>query len=248
MRTLVLAGLATAGFAAAQPAPAPTVDEIVARNVEARGGRERLRSVETIRMTGRLVPGAPAVEAPTRLELKRPDRIRMEITFQGMTAVQAYDGKKGWQIAPFRGVTKPEEMSREETEQALEQADIDGPLVDYRAKGHALELVGPDRVGETEAWKLRLTLANGTVRDVYLDAKSFLEIQTVSKRTIRETTVEVESRLEDYREVGGLLFPHTIRSGPKGRPERQKLIVETIELNPALDDGRFRMPAPAKSR
>src|SRR4029453_13668417 len=130
------------------------------------------------------------------------------------------------------GVTKPEEMSREETEQALEQADIDGPLVDYRAKGHALELVGPDRVGETEAWKLRLTLANGTVRDVYLDAKSFLEIQTVSKRTIRETTVGGGGGPEDCREVGGLLFPHTIRSGPKGRPERQKLIVETIELNP----------------
>jgi hypothetical protein len=165
-----------------------------------------------------------------------------------MTAVQAYDGKKGWQIAPFRGVTTPEEMSREETEQALEQADIDGPLVDYRAKGHALELVGPDRVSETEAWKLRLTLANGTVRDVYLDAKSFLEIQTVSRRTIRGTTVEVESRLDDYREVGGLLFPHAIRSGPKGRPERQQLIVETIELNPALDEARFRMPAPAKSR
>jgi hypothetical protein len=243
-----LAGLAAAALAAAPPSPAPTVDELVARNVEARGGRERLRSVETIRMSGRLVPGAPGVEAPIRLELKRPDWIRMEIDFQGMTAVQAYDGKKGWQIAPFRGVMTPEEMSREETEQAVEQADIDGPLVDYRAKGHTIELVGPDQVGDAEAWKLRFTLKNGTVRDVYLDAKSFLEIQTVSKRTIRGATVEAESRLEDYREVGGLVFPHRIRSGARGRRERQSLTVEKIELNPPLDDARFHMPARAKSR
>src|SRR5262245_3942504 len=247
MPSLVLAGLAAAALAAAQPSAAPTVDELVARNVEARGGRERLRSVETVRMTGRLSPGAPAVEAPIRLELKRPNWIRMEIDFQGMTAVQAYDGKKGWQIAPFRGVIAPEEMSREETEQAVEQADIDGPLVDYRAKGHPLELVGRDRVGEADAWKLELTLSNGTVREVYLDPQSFLEIQTVSKRKIRGITVEVESRLEDYREVGGLLFPHAIRSGARGRPERQSLTVEKIELNPVLDDARFRMPA-AKSR
>jgi hypothetical protein len=242
----VLTGVAAAALVAASPAPTPTVDELVARNVAARGGRERLRAVETLRMTGRLSPGAPAVEAPIRLELKRPDRIRMEITFQGMTAVQAYDGKAGWQIAPFRGQSAPVPMSPEETEQALEQADIDGPLVDYKEKGHSLELVGRDKVGEAEAWRLKLTLKNGTVRDVYLDAGSFLEIQTVSKRTIRGMALEAESRLEDYREVGGILFPHLIRSGAKGRPERQSLIVEKIEVNPVLEDAHFRMPPEAK--
>jgi hypothetical protein len=233
-------------LAAATPAPTPAVDELVARNVAARGGRDRLKSVRTIRMSGRLSPGAAGVEAPIRLEMKRPDWIRMEITFQGMTAVQAYDGKAGWQIAPFRGQSRPERMSPEETEQALEQADIDGPLVDYKDKGHSLELVGRDKAGETEAWRLKLTLKNGTVRDVYLDAGSFLEILTVSKRTIRGVAVEAESRLEDYREVEGIMFPHLIRSGARGRPERQSLTVETIEINPVLEDSRFRMPPEAK--
>jgi hypothetical protein len=248
MPTRLLSGLAVAVLAAAEPAAAPTVDELIARNIEARGGRERLRSVQTIRMSGRLSPGAPDVASPILLEQKRPDRIRMEITFQGMTAVQTYDGKRGWQIAPFRGQTVPVSMSPEETEQAAEQADIDGPLVDYRAKGHSVELVGKDNAGEAEAWKLKLTLQNGTVRDVYLDLGSFLEIQTVSKRTIRGITVEAESRLEDYREVGGLMFPHTIRSGARGRPERQTLTVEKIELNPVLEDARFRVPADVKPR
>src|SRR5262245_847958 len=242
MTGFVLAGAAAAVLAAATPAPTPTADELVAKNVAARGGREKLRSVEALRMSGRLSPGPPAADAPIRLELKRPDRIRMEITFQGMTAVQAYDGKAGWQIAPFRGQSAPVRMSAEETAQALEQSDIDGPLVDYREKGHSLELVGRDKVGEVEAWRLKLTLKNGTVRDVYLDASSFLEILTVSKRTIRELAVEAESRLENYREVGGILFPHLIRSGARGRPERQSLIVEKIEINPALEDARSRSP------
>ncbi len=246
MLIVLHAVVAASAVAAASPAPPPTVDELVARSLAARGGRERLRTVESIRMTGRLSPGAPAVEAPIRLELKRPDRIRMEITFQGMTGVQAYDGTTGWQIAPFRGQSIPVRMSPEETSQALEQADIDGPLVDYKEKGHSLELVGKDTVDEAEAWKLRLTLKNGTVRDVYLDAMTFLEIQTVSKRTIRGVTVEAESRLEDYRDVGGILFPHLIRSGARGRPERQSITVEKIEINPVFADGHFRIPPDAK--
>ena len=112
-----------------------------------------------------------------------------------MTAVQAYDGKSGWSVAPFMGRTEPVAMSAEEAAQAVEQADIAGPLVDYKAKGHTVELVGPDKVDDRDAWKLKLTLKNGTVRQVYLDAASFLEVKTESKRTIRGVEVEVEGRL-----------------------------------------------------
>lgn len=239
-----LPGLAAATLAAAAPS-APTVDELIARNIEARGGRERMKSVQTMRMTGRMSPG-PGMEAPIRLELKRPDRIRMEVTFQGMTAVQAYDGKAGWQVAPFAAKTEPEPMSAEDVQQAVEQADIDGPLVDYRAKGHAVELMGKEQVDGSDAWKLKLTLKNGTVRYVYLDAESLLEIKTASKRTIRGVDVEVEGRLGDYREVGGLRFPYLIQSGAKGRPQRQSVTVDKIELNLTLEDARFRMPAATK--
>ncbi len=237
-------GLAAAALAAAAPSP-PTVDELIARNIEARGGSERMKAVQTIRMTGRMSPG-PGMEAPISLELKRPASIRMEVTIQGMTAVQAFDGKNGWQIAPFMGKTEPEALSEEETQQAAEQGDIDGPLVDYRTKGHTVELVGPERVDDGDAWKLKLTLKNGTVRYIFLDAASFLEIRTESKRTIRGVDVEVEGRLGDYREVGGLRFPHSIQTGAKGRPQRQSVTVLKIELNPALDDARFRLPAATK--
>jgi outer membrane lipoprotein-sorting protein len=234
-----------AAVVSAADTPAPTVDDLIARNVEARGGRDRLKAVEAIRMSGRMSPG-PGTEAPIRLEIRRPDRIRIEITFQGVTAIQVFDGKSGWSIAPFRGKIEAVAMSAEDAAHASEQADLEGPLLDYKAKGHTVELVGPDKVDERDAWKLKLTLKNGTVRQVYLDAASFLEVKTESKRTIRGTEVVVEGRLGDYREVGGIRFPHSIENRASGMPQRQTVTVDKIELNPPLDEERFRMPAGTK--
>lgn len=230
----------------ALPATAQTVDELIAKNVEARGGLDKMKSVQTMRMTGKMTMG-PGMEAPVTLELKRPNSVRMEFTFQGMTGVQAWDGKSGWAISPFGGKTDPEPLSPEDAKEAEEQADMDGPLVDYKSKGHAVELVGKEKVEGSDAYKLKVTLKNGTVNYSYLDADSYLTIKEESKRTVRGSEVEVESTIGDYKEVGGLLIPHSIQNGAKGRPEKQNIIVDKIELNPALDDSRFTMPAPAKA-
>jgi len=228
------------------PAAAQTVDEVIAKNIEARGGLEKLKSVQSVRMTGKMMMG-PGMEAPMILEIKRPKSLRMEFTFQGMTGVQAYDGKSGWSISPFQGKKDPEPMSPDDVKDAEEEADIDGPLVDYKAKGHTVELVGKEKVEGSDAYKLKVTLKNGTVRYQYLDAESFLEIKTEAKRTVRGSEMEFESTIGDYKEVGGLLLPHSIQSGAKGRPEKQNIVVEKIELNPTLDDSRFKMPAVSKA-
>jgi outer membrane lipoprotein-sorting protein len=228
----------------ALPAAAQTVDELIAKNIEARGGMEKMKAVQGIRMTGKMMMG-PGMEAPLTLEIKRPHNVRMEFTFQGMTGVQAYDGKTGWQISPFGGKTDPEPMSPEELKQADEESDMDGPLVDYKTKGHTVELVGKEKVEGSDAWKLKVTLKNGTVQYTYLDADSFLAIKEETKRTVRGSETEIESTLGDYKEVGGLLIPHSIQSGAKGRPEKQNIVVEKVELNPKIDDARFKMPAAA---
>lgn len=230
----------------ALPATAETVDELIAKNVEARGGLDKLKSVQTMRITGKMTMG-PGMEAPVTLELKRPNSVRMEFTFQGMTGVQAWDGKSGWGISPFGGKTDPEPLSPEDAKEAEEQADMDGPLVDYKSKGHAVELVGKEKLEGSDAYKLKVTLKNGTVNYSYLDADSYLTIKEESKRTVRGSEVEVESTIGDYKEVGGLLLPHSIQNGAKGKPEKQNIIIEKIELNPPLDDSRFVMPAPAKA-
>jgi outer membrane lipoprotein-sorting protein len=238
-----LAGLAISVLLGS-PALSQTLDEIIAKNIEARGGMEKLKSVQTVRFTGRMTMG-PGIEAPITLELKRPNQLRMELVFQGMTGVQAYDGTSGWSLMPFGGRTDPQPMSPEETKDAEEQADIDGPLVDYKEKGHTVELVGKDTVEGTEAYKIKVTLKNGDVRYFYLDSEYFLEIKGEGKRTIRGSEVETETSFGDYKEVEGLMMPHIIEAGAKGRPEKQKITIEKVELNVPVEDARFKMPAAA---
>jgi hypothetical protein len=123
-----------------------------------------------------------------------------------------------------------------------DQSDIDGPLVDWKAKGHKIELVGKDKVEGTDTYKLKVTLKSGTVRYLYLDAELFLDIKTEGKRTIRGTELETEQTIGDYKEVKGILYPHSLESGVKGRPQKQKITIEKIELDVPIDDGRFTMP------
>jgi hypothetical protein len=226
------------------PLPAQTVDEIVAKNLKARGGLEKLKAVKSIRMSGKMTVG-PGMEAPFIIEMKRPKNVRIEITLQGMTMVQAYDGTSGWAVMPFQGKNDPEPMPAEETRQAEEQADFDGPLVDWKEKGHQVELVGKEKIEGADAYKLKVTLKGGDVRYFFVEGDSFLEIRAEGKRTARGSEVEFENSLSDYKDVGGLMIAHALEMGPKGSPQKSKLTLEKVELNPALDDARFKMPAKA---
>jgi outer membrane lipoprotein-sorting protein len=237
-RTALAVGLA---FILASTARAQTADEIVGKNIQARGGLAKLKAAETVRITGRMSMGP--MEAPFVMEWKRPNRMRMEFTVQGMTGVQAYDGKTGWMVMPFMGKTDPEPMPPEVLKDAEEQADFDGPLVDYKAKGHAIELAGKEQVEGAEAYKLKVTLKNGEVRYLFIDADSFLEIRGEAKRKMRGSEMEIEQSIGDYKEVGGLMVPHSIEVAAKGAPHRQKLTFEKVDFNVAIDDARFAMPA-----
>jgi outer membrane lipoprotein-sorting protein len=236
-----LAGLALAALAAA-PASAQTLDEILAKNATARGGLDKLKAVQTMRLTGTLTVG-PGMEAPFVLEQKRPNLMRMEFTLQGMTGIQAFDGKSGWQLMPFSGRKDPEPMPEDQLKQVQEQADFDGPLIDAKAKGNTVELVGKEKVEGSDAYKLKLTLKNGDIRYMYLDADSYLEIRSEGKTTIRGTEVEGEGTVGDYKEVAGLMVPHAMESGQKGSPQKMKMTISKVELNVPLDDARFKMPA-----
>ena len=218
-----------------------SVDEVIAKHIEALGGMDKLKAVNTVRMTGKMTVG-PGIEAPVVMEIKRPSSMRLDFTVQGMTGTQAYDGKVGWTLMPFQGSTTPQPMAGEELQMMAEQADIDGPLVDYKAKGNTVELLGKEPVEGADAYKLKVTLKNGVVRTMYIDAEHFLQVKEESKRTIRGTEIEGETILGDYKEVGGMMFPHSMDSGQKGNPQRQKIVVDKIEVNVPIDDARFKMP------
>lgn len=235
--------VSAAAFAAllTLPASAQTVDEISNKVCQAMGGKEKLQSVQTLRMTGKLMMGQ-GMEAPFTMEVKRPASVRNEFVFQGMTGIQAFDGKQGWMIMPFMGKTDPEPLPEEALKQIREQADWEGPLVDYKAKGHTVEMLGKESVEGAEAYKLKVTLKNGDVQTVFVEAESFLPIKVEAKVKMQGQEIEGESVMGDYKDVGGIKFPFSIESRAKGAPEGQQIVFEKIDVNPVLDDARFKMP------
>lgn len=231
--------------AAAPAAPSLTVDEIVARYVAARGGLTKIRSVQTLRQKGHATAGADRQAIVTR-ELKRPSRTRFEFTVQGVTAVFVSDGQQGWRVSPFEGDVDPKPLPDEVVQEAAEQGDIEGPLVEWKLKGHKVEIVGREVVGSRDTYKLKLTLESGAVRYQYLDVKSFHLVRTDSTRQVRGRAVQIQTTFDDYKKTAGILFPRLIEVEAAGRPQRLRVVVEKIEVNPPLSDSRFETPLPAK--
>ncbi len=225
----------------APPAGAQTVDQVIARYLQARGGLERIRAVQSLRFTGRMTLGE--VQAPLVVELKRPSRMRTEFEWQGRKVVRAYDGQKGWTIVPVPGLDRPRLMPEDEAREAREQADVDlSPLVDSAAKGYQVELAGREKLEAREAWKLLVRAADGSERTLFLDTRTSLTVRSEEKRTMDGKVLEFVTVIGDYRPVAGLVFPHEIEVGPRSGAERQRFSFERIEVNPSLDDARFAMP------
>ncbi len=227
---------------ASLPATPQTIDEIVSRHLAARGGREALAAVRTLRMSGRASAG-PGRVAIVRREIARPGRIRTEFLFQGTTGVYAWDGSVGWRVSPFDGRLDAEPLPADEAAAAAEQADIDGPLVDWKAKGHEVTLMGTEPLPGGPAHRLKVTLKSGAVRDFWLDARTGFVVRTQASRTVRGHLVQVDVAFGDYRETGGVSFPRSIDASVPGRPQRLHIDVDSVEVNPALGEGRFRMPS-----
>jgi len=236
--------LFAAALVSAVAVHAQSVDDIIAKDIQARGGLEKLKAVQSMKMTGKMSVGS-GMEAPIVLRAKRPDALRMDFTFQGMTASQAFDGKSGWQIMPFNGKKDAEALPPDELKDIEEQADFDGPLVDYKAKGNKVELIGKEKIEGTDAYNIKVTLKNGDIRNIYIDADSYLPVREASKRQVRGADQEVETSMGDYKDVQGLMFPMSMESSIKGNPQTQKITVDVVELNPPVEDAIFKMPAPS---
>ncbi len=228
------------------PASPQTAQELVEKNIQAKGGMEKIRSVKTRRVTGKVkgLRGRMAVITQTNA---RPDSVRQTVSLQGMTAVLAYDGSAGWQIQPFRGHKDPEWMGDDNLRDLLLAADFDGPLVNYAEKGNTIEYLGHDTVDGDDALRLRVTLKNGDIIYYYLDPDTYLEIrketQQIIRGSVRERVIEVGS----YKRVEGVMYPFSSSEGPKDNPGAQITTIEKIEVNVPVQDSDFAPPASLKA-
>jgi hypothetical protein len=242
MIAVILAAL-IASAAVAQDRNQPTVDELVAKNIEAKGGATALHDLQSLRLTGKLlVPDAGQIELGYLEIKKRPDEVRTEASLQGMTQIQAYDGKEGWKVSPFFGRKDPERMSADDVKAMVEDSEIDGALVDWKTKGSTVEYLGTEDVDGTPAHKLKVVRKNGDVSFVFLDPDHFLEIRIVTQRTKHGAYEEVETDLGDYEKDGGVFVPTSIEFGRKGAPDKQRIIIDKVEANVPVDDAIFHFP------
>jgi hypothetical protein len=220
---------------------AQTADEIIAKYIKTVGGMDKIQAVKAIRRTGKVIVGG-GFEIPIVQENKRPNLVREDITIQGLVGTNAYDGKVGWKIEPWQGKKDPEALGEAELKGILEDADFDGPLVNYKEKGNKIEFVGMDEVEGTDTYKLKVTMANGEVRHFYMDTDYYVPIKIETKRIIRGNEVEIETVLGDYKEVAGWYLPYSMEVGAKGSQNKQKIALDKIEANVSVDDHRFSMP------
>lgn len=242
---LFVAGSLIAPVLQAQtPTSPPTVDDLVAKNVEAKGGAAALAAIQSVRFEGRMLVNQGQIELTYTQTKKRAGKVRADATLQGMALVQAYDGASGWKIYPFAGRKDPEKMSADDAKSLVEDAEIGGLLEDWKAGGKTVTYLGTEDVEGTLAHKLSVVRKNGEVSYVYLDPDHFLEIRTISQRVEQGAKVEVETDLGDYEKINGVFFPFSIESGPKGSTDKQKIILEKAEANIPVDDAIFLFPKP----
>ena len=233
--------IVSAGFA--QDKNQPTVDELVSKNIEAKGGADALHALQSLRLTGKMLVQQGQIQLAYLQTKKRPDEVRTESSLQGMTQIEAYDGKEGWKVSPFFGRKDPERMSADDVKTLMEDAEIDGPLVDWKTKGSKVEYLGTEDVEGTLAHKLKVVRKNGDVNFVYLDPGHFLEIRVLTQRTRHGAHEEVETDLGDYEKAAGVFVPTSIESGRKGAPDKERIIIDKVEANVPVDDAVFHFPA-----
>jgi len=223
---------------------AETAEEIVAKHLAARGGLERIKAVQTMKITRTVSTFSANLQVV--LLKKRPHSIRSEVTFPGRPATLRVLGPAGlWEVGPDGKVEeRPAEMA---TELAELDADIDGLLVDYAQKGHSVQYNGREKVGGVDVHKLTVTLKSGAARQVYLDAATYLERKHVGTITLpQQGKVQTTLTFSDYRDVGGLKLPFAVDEERSSFPVQSlSVYMDRIELDMPIDDSLFAKPTPS---
>jgi hypothetical protein len=244
MRHAVVVLLAVSCFSIA--ARTQTADELIAKNIQAKGGMEKIKAIKSVRQVGKFDLGG-GFRAAAVQENQRPNLLRQTFSIQGMTAVQAYDGSTGWQIQPFQGHKDPELMGEDDLRDMQLESDFDNPMVDYKEKGNTVDYLGHDIVDGDDALRLKVTLKNGDLVYYYLDPDTFLEIRKEIQQTIRGSIRERVVDFGSYKPVNGVMFPFSVATGSKSNPGAQTFTAEKIEANTSIADSDFAVPASLKA-
>lgn len=188
--------------------------------------------------------GSKLVQVPFTMDLQRPRMQRLEVKYPDATAVQVYDGKDGWKLRPYLGKHETEPYTPQELKLAELQTELDGALIDYKRKGYSVSVEGMEPVAGKNAYRLKVTLQNGQSRHVWVDAKTFLDVQIDETRQLGGKPRAVITAMNDYKEVHGVKIPFKLETHVEGATHTpsSKILVDKVTLNPKLDAAAFTKP------
>jgi outer membrane lipoprotein-sorting protein len=222
---------------------AESAEEIADRIVFARGGRARMQSIQTEKMTGRIL--SEDKTGTFQMEVKRPNKVRLEIELGGTKLTKTYDGTTGWKISS-PGQLTPQKITENETKDLHGEADIDGPFLDYDKKSTQIEILGKEMLGPSLVWKLKVTLKDGRIEHYYVESTGYMVL-------VREESAgNGEQRLlrqfyRDFQRVDGISFPFAVISEAEDSQETVRLEFDEIEINVPEDDSRFNLNGPVSA-
>jgi outer membrane lipoprotein-sorting protein len=210
------------------------VDDLIAKNVAAKGGLEKLKSIQSMKQISTMT--TQGVEATITVYSKRPNLQRQEVRIAGQTITNGFDGEVSWIINPLSGMTRPIVVTGPQADIIREQAAFDGPLVDYQARGSKVLLSGGvETIGDRKVQHLQVITRAQQTQHIYLDAETNLDIKIVSILDGRK----FEQELSDYREVEGVKVPFKIKMLVEGVQQSQ-VNLQSVEFNVKIDDAMFK--------
>ncbi|MEO5673336.1 MAG: hypothetical protein ABIQ74_01695 [Chitinophagales bacterium] len=223
---------------------AQTADDIIARYVEAIGGRNKIDAITTMKLTGKVQQGG--MDIPTVMYKKRPNMLVFEITFQGKTQKQGFDGTEGWDINPFMGREYAEKMDADALKAVKFQANFDEALIDYAKKGYKVAYAGEEDADGSPAYHVALTTQEGDVYDYFFDKESYLIVKIKSHVKGQDgSTQDGETNFSDYKDAGGVLTPYTMENIQENQGQKYSFFIkiDQVEANIPVDDSVFKMPS-----
>jgi hypothetical protein len=233
MNKLKTLALAAAAMISMQASQAQTADDVVNKYIEALGGKEKLMSLKSVKMTGGL--SVQGMDIGITVTILNGVGSRNDISVPGMgEGYQIMTPTKGWSYMPFQGQTSPEEVSEDRVKSSQAQLDLQGALLGYKEKGHQVELLGKETVDGAECFKLKLTNKNGKVSTLFIDTKTYYRIKSISTTNINGEDTEIETSYSDFRKTPeGFVFPfsQTTPNGP--------ITYSSIEVNKPVDESIF---------
>jgi phage-related holin len=218
-------------------AKAQTLSEVLDKHFKA-VGQEKMMAVNSFYIKAKV--SQMGMEMPMEMKIKKPDMFIMTVEMQGQKMIQAFDGQKGWMIAPWVS-TDPQELSGAQLTQAKDQVNMEGELYNYEKKGSTAELGGKVNVDGKEVYRIKLTSKDGDAKDYFIDTNTYLISKVKAKVSAQGQTVDVEQIMSEYKTIDGITMAMKIESkSPMGTA---LIIMEEVKFNEKFDDAIFKQPA-----